>query len=48
MKNELLYVGFVMRQEGMCMDSNKVKEILVSPTPKSVTKVRSFHGIDNF
>ena len=48
MKNKLVYLGFVVSVEGLKMDPKKVKAILEWPTPRSVTKVRSFHGLASF
>ena len=45
---ELVYLGFVVSIEGLKMDPQKVKAILEWPTPRSVTDVRSFHGLDSF
>ena len=48
LKKELVYLGFVILVEGLKMDLEKVKAILDWPTPRSVTKVRSFSGLDSF
>ena len=48
LKKELVYLGFVVSVEGLKMDPEKVKAILDGPTPRSVTKVRSFHGLASF
>ena len=47
-KRELVYLGFVVSVEGLKMDPEKVKVILEWPTPRSPTKVRSFHGLVSF
>ena len=47
-KKELVYLGFVASVEDLKMDPEKVKAILEWPTPRSVTKVRYFHGLDSF
>ena len=47
-KKELLYLGFVVSGEGLKIDPEKVKAILEWPTPRSATKVRSFHGLATF
>ena len=47
-KRELVYLGFFVSTEGLKMDPEKVKVILEWPTPRSTTKVRSFHGIASF
>ena len=43
-----MYLGFVVSGEGLKMDLGKVKAILEWPTPRSATKVRSFHGLASF
>ena len=48
MKKELAYMGFVVSMEGLKMDPKKVKAILEWPTPRSVTKVISFHRLASF
>ena len=45
---ELVYLGFVVSIEGLKMDPEKVKTIFEWPTPRSATKVRSFHGLASF
>ena len=47
-KEELVYLGFVVSTEGLKMDLEKVKVILEWPTPKSSTEVRFFHGLASF
>ena len=47
-KRELVYLGFFVLAKGLKMDLEKVKVILEWPTPRSATKVRSFHGLDSF
>ena len=48
MKEELVYLGFVVSREGLKMDQEKVKAILEWPSPKNVFEVRSFHGLASF
>ena len=48
MKEELVYLGFVVSVEGLKMDPEKIKEIVEWPSPKSVFEVRSFHGLASF
>ena len=45
MQEELVYLGFVVSQEGLKMDQEKVKEIVEWPSPKNVFEVTSFHGL---
>ena len=47
-KKELVYLGFVISVEGLKMDLEKVRAILEWLTPRSVTEVRSFHGLASF
>ena len=48
MKEELVYLGFVISAEGLKMDSEKIKAIVEWPSPKSIFEVRSFHGLAIF
>ena len=48
MKKELVYLGFVVSDEGLKMDPEKVKAITDWPTPRNVFEVRSFHGLASF
>ena len=42
------FLGYIVSTKGIKMDPNKVKAILNWPIPKSVAKVRSFHGLVTF
>ena len=46
--NKLLFLGFVVGEEGIQVDEDKVSAIRDWPAPKSVTEVRSFHGLATF
>ena len=48
MKEEIVYLGFVISADGLKMDLEKIKVILEWPTPKNVGEVRSFHGLASF
>jgi hypothetical protein len=48
MKNEMIYLGFVISKDGLKMDLEKVQEIVSWPTPRNVYEVRSFHGLASF
>ena len=48
MKIELVFLGFVISQEGLKMDLKKVKEIIEWPFPINIYEVRSFHGLASF
>ena len=43
LKKELVYLGFVVSEEGLKMDSDKVQEILVWTVPRNAYEVRIFH-----
>ena len=43
-----MFLGYVVRVKGTEVDEEKVKAIKEWPTPKSITKVRSFHGLASF
>ena len=48
MQKELVYLGFIISQEGLNMDPEKGEAILNWPIPKNVFEVRSFHGLASF
>ena len=43
-----MFLGFIVSARGVEVDEEKVKAIKEWPTPKSVTEVRSFHGLASF
>jgi len=43
-----VFLGYVVTAQGIEMDEEKVKAIRDWPTPKSVSEVRSFHGLASF
>jgi hypothetical protein len=45
---KIVFLGYVVTAQGMEMDEEKVKAIRDWPTPKSVSEVRSFHGLARF
>ncbi|XP_024042705.1 uncharacterized mitochondrial protein AtMg00860-like [Citrus sinensis] len=45
---KVVFLGFVVSANGIEMDQEKVRAIRAWPTPKSITKVRSFHGLASF
>lgn len=47
-KEELVYLGFLMYQGTLKMDKEKFATILDWPTPSTSTEVRSFHGLPQF
>ena len=48
LKFELVYLGFVISEEGLKIDPEKVKAIQGWPSPKNIFEVRSFHGLSSF
>ena len=48
MKEELIYLSFVVSADGLKMDLEKIKAIIEWPSPKSVFEVRRFHGLASF
>ena len=48
LKKELVYLGFVVSEEGLKMDPNKVQAIVNWIVPRNAYEVRSFHGIASF
>ena len=45
---KLVFLGYVVSEKGIEVDEEKVKSIKEWPTPKSITEVRSFHGLASF
>ena len=45
---EIVFLGYVVTAQGIEMGEEKVKAIQDWPTPKSVSEVRSFHGLASF
>ena len=48
MTKKLLFLGFVVSRDDIQVDEDKIKAIREWPTPKIVTKVRTFHGLATF
>lgn len=48
MKEDMVYLAFVVSKEGLKMDSEKVQAIWNWPTPRSIFPVRSFHRLASF
>ncbi|XP_061999091.1 uncharacterized protein LOC133716395 [Rosa rugosa] len=46
--NKLLFLGFVVGEEGIQVDEEKVQAIREWPAPKTASEVRSFHGLATF
>ena len=47
-KEESVYLGFVVSREGLKMDLEKVKAILEWSTPNFIHELISFHGLAIF
>ncbi|KAH9744243.1 Endonuclease [Citrus sinensis] len=45
---EIVFLGYVVSAKGIKVNEEKVKAIKEWPTPKSVSEVRSFHGLASF
>ena len=46
--DKVVFLGYVVSEKGIEVDEEKVKAIKEWPTPKSITKVRNFHGLASF
>lgn len=44
----LLFLGFVVGDDGIKVDESKVKAIKDRPSPKTISEVHSFHGLALF
>jgi hypothetical protein len=44
----VVFLGYIISAKGIQVDEEKVKAIKEWPTPKSITEVRSFHGLASF
>lgn len=45
---EVLFLGYVVSGRGLAMDQSNVEAVRSWPVPKTVTEVRSFHGLASF
>ncbi|KAK9188578.1 hypothetical protein WN944_019983 [Citrus x changshan-huyou] len=48
MKDNLIFLDFVMSSDGIKIDQEKVKAILEWPSLKTISEVQSFHGLAIF
>jgi hypothetical protein len=46
--DKIIFLGYVVSVKGIEMEKTKIKSIQEWPTPKSITEVRSFHGLASF
>ena len=42
------YLGRIILEEGICIDPKRIEAILNWPTPKNVTDLSSFMGLDGY
>ncbi|KAL1218314.1 RNA-directed DNA polymerase-like protein [Cardamine amara subsp. amara] len=45
---QVLFLGYIVSSRGLEVDPEKIKAIQSWPTPRTVTDVRSFHGLASF
>lgn len=48
MTDRLLFLGYIVRANGIQVDEEKIRAIREWPTPKIVRDVRSFHELATF
>ncbi|WVZ70559.1 LOW QUALITY PROTEIN: hypothetical protein U9M48_019218 [Paspalum notatum var. saurae] len=48
LQKQLLFLDFIITSEGIHVDESKVAAVRDWPTPKTITEVRSFHGLATF
>ncbi|CAA7027706.1 unnamed protein product [Microthlaspi erraticum] len=46
--SEVLSLGYIVSNQGLLVDPSKVEAIRSWPTPKTISDVRSFHGLASF
>nr|KYP72131.1 Transposon Ty3-I Gag-Pol polyprotein [Cajanus cajan] len=46
--DHVVFLGFIVRKDGVRVDPEKIKVIQEWPRPKNVSEVRSFHGLASF
>ena len=46
--SQVLFLGYIVSQQGLSVDPSKVEAIRSWPTPRTVTEIRSFHGLASF
>jgi hypothetical protein len=46
--NKLLFLGYIVSEDEIHVDQDKVRAIREWPTPKTVSELRSFHGLATF
>ena len=48
MTDTVLFLGYMVSKDGLAVDGAKVEAIQNWPQPRSITDVRSFHGLASF
>ncbi|XP_024010447.1 uncharacterized protein LOC112085464 [Eutrema salsugineum] len=46
--DHVLFLGYMVSKDGLSVDKNKVEAVQSWPVPRSLTEVRSFHGLASF
>ena len=46
--HRVVFLGFVISEQGVHVDDTKVKAIMEWPQPTCVKELRSFHGLASF
>lgn len=46
--SKVLFLGYVVSDQGLAVDHSKVEAVRSWPIPKMVSEVRSFHGLASF
>ncbi|XP_056857637.1 uncharacterized protein LOC130506963, partial [Raphanus sativus] len=47
-EDHVLFLGYIVSSKGLRVDPSKVEAIQSWPTPRSITEIRSFHGLVSF
>jgi len=47
-QKNVIFLGFMVRRDGVHVDLEKIKVIQEWPTPKTIGEVRGFHGLASF
>ena len=48
LQTSVLFLGFIISAQGISADPEKVRAIREWPQPKTISKIRSFHGLATF
>lgn len=46
--DHVLFLGYIVSSKGLHVDPSKVDAIMMWPTPRSISDIRSFHGLVSF